>query len=177
MPSTNTRLATTRTAERATPGRLSEDRIFTTTNAVVVLDGASQPDASERNGGWLADTLGRDLAQRLSHDHDDLRRILAAAIISVANRYELQPGAAPSTTVSIVRWNQDVVDVLVLGDSPVIALTLDGELHQVRDDRLRQTARHQRHHAGPGFGLDDRDRWQTSLMPSEAGATGQAATG
>ncbi|GGM49867.1 hypothetical protein GCM10011608_38440 [Micromonospora sonchi] len=172
MPATNARLATIRTAERPCPDRPSEDRVFTIANAVVVLDGASQPEAGERNGGWLADTLGRELAQLLDHRHDDLRRILADAITSVAERYELQPGAAPSTTVSIARWNDEVVDVLVLGDSPVVVLARDGELHQVRDDRLHQVASHQRQHlaghADGGFRFDDRDRWRT-LVDAERG--------
>jgi serine/threonine protein phosphatase PrpC len=158
----NPRLASTRTAERPGPDRPSEDRIFATDNALVVLDGASQPEASDRDGGWLADTLGRELAERLRQRGDDLDQILADAIASVAKRHNLQPGAAPSTTVSIVRWDDDGADVLVLGDSPVIALTRDGELRQVRDNRLRQVARHQRqqlNRAGPGFGFDDRHQW------------------
>ncbi|WP_341717676.1 protein phosphatase 2C domain-containing protein [Micromonospora sp. FIMYZ51] len=165
MPATNAPLATIRTAERPRPDRPSEDRVFVIANAVVVLDGASQPEAGERNGGWLADTLGRDVAERLSHSHDDLRQILADAIAAVAKRHDLKPGAAPSTTVSIARWNDEVVDILVLGDSPVVLLDRDGGLHQVRDDRLHQIASHQRQQlkrqAGYGFGFDDRDRWQT----------------
>ncbi|BCJ60136.1 protein phosphatase 2C domain-containing protein [Micromonospora endophytica] len=170
MSSTNARLATIRTAERPRPDRPSEDRVFATANAVVVLDGASQPEASERNGGWLADTLGRELADQLTRRHDDLRRILADAITSVANRYGLQPGAAPSTTVSIVRWNGTAIDVLVLGDSPVIVLTRNGEVHQVRDDRLHQIASHERRQLTEqpdnGFAFGDRDRWR-NLVDAE----------
>jgi hypothetical protein len=46
-----------RTAERPGAGRPTEDRIFTTENAVIVLDGAAQPEHAIRDGGWLADTL------------------------------------------------------------------------------------------------------------------------
>ncbi|SCG14585.1 Protein phosphatase 2C [Micromonospora echinofusca] len=157
------RLATIRTAQRRGPDRPSEDRIFTTDNAAVVLDGASQPDASDRDGGWLADTLGREIAERLHQSGDDLDQLLTDAITSVMKRHDLRAGAAPSTTVSIARWDSDSIDILVLGDSPVIALTHDGELRQVRDDRLRQVARYQRqqlNRAGPGFGFDDADQWR-----------------
>src|SRR3954447_17661308 len=103
MSAPRTRLATVRTAERRGPDRPSEDRIFTTENAVIVLDGASQPDYSEHDGGWLAETLGEELVRRLSGTEDDLGRILANGIATIAERYDLLPGRAPSTTVAIVR--------------------------------------------------------------------------
>lgn len=125
------------TAERSNGSRPSEDRIFTTRNAVIVLDGASQPDPSVRDGGWLANQLGADLANRLDQEPDaDLVHALANSIRQIAESHHLEPGHSPSTTVAIVRWNASTVDVLVLCDSPVIVTDRHGHLHQVRDDRL-----------------------------------------
>ncbi|WFE94873.1 protein phosphatase 2C domain-containing protein [Micromonospora sp. WMMD987] len=129
------------TAERPGRNRPTEDRVFTTSNAVIVLDGASQPEASTRDGGWIAERVGRRLQQLLTeHSDADLADALAETIQHVRDLHGLRPGASPSTTVSIVRWSGDDVDVLVLGDSPVVLLTRTGEIHQVRDERLAQVA-------------------------------------
>jgi hypothetical protein len=137
MPPTRAPVVPIFRAERSNGSRPSEDRIFTTGNAVIVLDGASQPDPSTHDGGWLADQLGTDLANRLRREPDaDLHRALADSIRQVAERHHLEAGRSPSTTVAIVRWNASTVDVLVLCDSPVIVTDPYGHLHQVRDDRL-----------------------------------------
>ena len=50
-------------------GRLpsvNEDRIFTAPTAVIVLDGATQPDSSEHDGGWMAETIGRAVQAALT---------------------------------------------------------------------------------------------------------------
>lgn len=140
MPATNSR-PDVASAERPGRSRPTEDRIFTTPNAVIVLDGASQPWASSRDGGWLAEQVGRHLQQLLTeYPEADLADTLAEAIQHVRDLHRLQPGAAPSTTVGIVRWAGNDVDVLVLGDSPTILLTRTGEIHEVRDKRLSRVA-------------------------------------
>ncbi|MBT8225038.1 MAG: protein phosphatase 2C domain-containing protein [Dactylosporangium sp.] len=168
MPAQNPRVARIRTAGR--PGsddRPSQDRVFTTPNAVIVLDGASQPNPDAHDGGWLADTLGSQLRDRLIAEPltADLGAVLAQAIDGVARRYALVPGRGPSSTISIVRWNDtDMIDVLVLGDSPVVALARTGRLRQVRDDRLAQVAPAERQalrDTRPGqFGFDRPHQWQ-----------------
>lgn len=160
MSPTRTRLATVRTGQRRGPDRPTEDRIFTTADAVVVLDGASQPNADEHDGGWLADTLGREVIDRMSREGGDLADVLSNAIAAVADSHSLTSGTAPSSTVSVVRWTADTVEALVLGDSPVVALTRDGEVQELRDDRLRRVATQQRqdHHTDDGQGRDERWR-------------------
>ncbi|MFY1704441.1 protein phosphatase 2C domain-containing protein [Micromonospora sp. WMMA1923] len=144
MPATNPRPDVV-TAERAGRDRPTEDRIFTTPDAVIVLDGASQPEKTSRDGGWLAEQVGQHLRQLLTeHPRADLTDTLAEAIGHVRDGHTLRPGSGPSTTVSIVRWTSDDIDVLVLGDSPAILLTRGGEIHQVRDDRLSRVASDQR---------------------------------
>ncbi|WP_327030978.1 protein phosphatase 2C domain-containing protein [Micromonospora sp. NBC_01740] len=133
---------------------------------MIVLDGASQPDPTERDGGWLADTLGRTVRDNLAQRTDSLAAILADSIDAVSRRYGLKPGSSPSTTVSIVRWDADSVDVLVLGDSPVVALTTDGNVHEVRDDRLQDSARHQRERLRSGTAEQHHELWR-SLVAAE----------
>lgn len=162
-----------RTACRpGTAQRPTEDRIFLTANAVVLLDGASQPEPGARDGGWYADVLGSEVQQRLAVEPlYDLDAVVFDAISSVTSRFGLQPRRSPSATVSIARWTDDCVDVFLLGDSPVIALTKSGEIIHVRDDRLKKVAPAQRRElalAG-GFGFADRARWR-GLVEAERAA-------
>lgn len=158
MSASGTRTVRVRTAERAGGSRPSEDRVVTTPYAVAVLDGASQPDPTERDGGWLAGTLARELGTRLDGDTDPAA-LLAGAIASVATRYGIVPGTGPSTTVALVRWSADVLDVLVLGDSPVVVYLRDGTVAPVRDGRLAALTSDDRP-ATPGFATDRLDAWR-----------------
>jgi hypothetical protein len=163
MSASGTRVVRVRTACRRGPDRPSEDRIFVTPNAVVVLDGASQPIPGSRDGAWLADTLGTQLRDRLRKaEAADLETLLAQAIDATARRYALVPGMSPSTTVSMARWDAHTVDVLVLGDSPVVALTYGGRILEVRDDRLSRVACRERQalHDNGGLGSECADKWQ-----------------
>jgi hypothetical protein len=153
-----------RVAERAGGARGSQDRTFLLPNAVIVLDGASQPDASGRDGAWIAHHLGSAIASRLTgKPYDDLAAVVYSAIDEVASRWSLQPGAGPSTTVSIVCWNANHVDVFVLGDTRVIIETTDGSIHQVRDDRLASLAGREQFELkrrNGGFATDYVDEWR-----------------
>lgn len=164
MSASNTRLShfSVRTAGRAGSHRPSQDRIFTTPDAVIVLDGASQPEPDDRDGGWYADVLGEALHRALSDQPDvDLQQVLEDAIRSITVQYDLQPGSCPSSTVSMVRW-RECLDVLVLGDSPVVALTSDAQIRMVRDDRLRDVGRSERNQLAnaAGFSADNPDGWR-----------------
>ncbi|MCS7483077.1 protein phosphatase 2C domain-containing protein [Umezawaea endophytica] len=108
-----------RTAERAAPGHLSEDRVFTTANAVVVLDGVTSTRPPDNNGAWYAQTLGEELLNLLTSD-DDLADLLATAITRIVARHDLTPGDSPASTVAITRWTHEKIDTLVLADSPII---------------------------------------------------------
>lgn len=120
-------------AERPAPGRPTEDRVFTLPNAVIVLDGVTSHRPPDRNGGWYADTLGNELVRSIA-EQDDLADLLAGAIERIATRYDLSPGDAPSSTVSITRWTDDSVEALVLADSPVVAFGTTP--HVTADTRL-----------------------------------------
>lgn len=120
------------TAEQAAPGRLSEDRIRVTANAVVVLDGVTSRRPPDRNGGWYADRLADELVRLV--DSGPLTDVLAEAIANLAERHGLVPGDSPSATASIVRWDDERIDALVLCDTPVVAF--GQSTHVVEDTRL-----------------------------------------
>ncbi|MFD1152165.1 protein phosphatase 2C domain-containing protein [Saccharothrix hoggarensis] len=128
------------TAERPGLGldglpRPTEDRVVRLANAVVLLDGATSPTPRVRDGGWHSRHLADELAAsgRLT---GDLADVLADAIDRLARRHDLTPGDSPSSTVAITRWTDTAVDVLVLGDSPVVVFT-DAGAEVVTDTRLR----------------------------------------
>jgi hypothetical protein len=123
--------------------------------AAAVLDGASAPDPAVHDGGWYADRLAAELRDRLTAPLD-LRTVLADSIAAVTSAYRLVPGRAPSSTVTLLRWDADRVEGLVLGDSPLVVVTTDG-LDVLVDERLdtvapaQRVAYHDRLAAGGGY--------------------------
>ncbi|NIH85937.1 protein phosphatase 2C domain-containing protein [Amycolatopsis granulosa] len=129
-----------RTAQRPGVGldggpRPTEDRIVVLDHAVAVLDGATSADPEQPSGGWYADRLASRLARDLgAPDAGDLRDVLRAAIAGVAREHGLRPGASPSSTVAMLRWDAERVDALVLADSPIVAFGQSVDV--LADDRL-----------------------------------------
>ncbi|GAA3006497.1 hypothetical protein GCM10010519_42600 [Streptomyces lactacystinicus] len=157
--------STVRIGELAGHGRPSEDRVFTTADALIVLDGVSTVTDEHPRGAWYADTLGAAIAELLTREADtDLRRILASSIRVVADAHGLVPGSSPASTVAVVRRRADRIEAAVMGDSPVVAIGRDGTVHAVRDDRLarlvdaRPEAREYRDLLRAGRGFGDRHR-------------------
>lgn len=150
------RAATARVAvaERAAGSRPTQDRIVRLPQAVAVLDGASAPEPADRDGGWYADRLAAQLADRLPGPYD-LATVLADSIAAVASEHRLVPGGSPSSTVTLLRWDAEHVDGLVLGDSPLVVVTDTVEV--VVDERLatvapaQRVAYHDRLAAGGGY--------------------------
>jgi hypothetical protein len=140
VPGAPARLAV---AERAAGSKPTQDRTVLLPDAVAVLDGASAPDPAERDGGWYAEQLARELAGRLGDRRLDLTTVLADAIAAVTSEFRLVPGSSPSSTVTLLRWDADRVDALVLGDSPLVVFTADGP-QEVVDERLNGVAPRQR---------------------------------
>ncbi|HST67088.1 MAG TPA: hypothetical protein VLM05_18065 [Mycobacteriales bacterium] len=136
-------LTEVRVAERAAGTKPSQDRTVLLERAVAVLDGASAPDPAERDGGWYASRLAEQLAARLEDRRLDLTTVLADSIAVVTSTYRLVPGHSPSSTVTLLRWDDDRIDALVLGDSPLVVFR--GERAEVVvDERLNQVAPQQR---------------------------------
>ncbi|GHE98469.1 hypothetical protein GCM10017786_34230 [Amycolatopsis deserti] len=111
--------------------RPTEDRVVVLDHAVVVLDGATSADPDQPSGGWYAEHLAAQLAREPAGDP---RAVLARAIAAVAREFGLRPGASPSSTVAMLRWDDDRVDALVLADSPIVAFGQSVDV--LADDRL-----------------------------------------
>ncbi|MUN38734.1 hypothetical protein GNZ18_19290 [Actinomadura sp. NEAU-AAG5] len=137
------------TAERPGDDGCSEDRVFARPNAVVVLDGVSPLRPEGPRDGWYPDALGRRILDLLDSDPSaDLPDVLATAIDHVSAKHSLVPGESPASTVAILRWDDQHIDGLVLGDSPIVVFGQDGGVDVLRDGRheavvaeLRRAAR------------------------------------
>ena len=135
MPSTNVRVRSAQTAA----GDSGQDRLFILPHAVIVLDGTSGESSSDSDGGRYAEQLGSALVATLTENpRADLVETLAAAISEVGK--ELDPATAPESTVAIARWDDENVDALVLGDSRVVAIHLNGTLGELCDRRVHGVA-------------------------------------
>ncbi|WP_199430942.1 protein phosphatase 2C domain-containing protein [Qaidamihabitans albus] len=117
--------------------RPTEDKVVTTGNAVVLLDGATEFRDDLPSGGWYAARLAEQLDVRLrERPDDDLSALLADAITGVTTEHDLRPGHSPSSTVAMLRWTEHRIDTLVLADSPVVVFHRSGRMDVLADDRL-----------------------------------------
>lgn len=137
----------------------SQDRIFTTENAVIVLDGASAFVPVEVSPSTFVDTLGGYLVGGLAADpRIPLADLLAQAIRSTASVLDLRPGASPSSTVAIAREDSDGLDLLVLGDSQIVTphgIYIDDRIARVA--QAERSAYHARLAEGRGYDADHRE--------------------
>ncbi len=140
----------------------SNDRVFTTVNAAIVLDGATAFASVELDTSTYIDALGCYIATALrSADRANLADVVSDAIAVVADRFELRPGRSPSSTVTILRTRRQHADLFVLGDSPLYY----GTGHQATvlvDNRLADLdlpeSRRYRDRLRDGSGYDDEHR-------------------
>lgn len=131
-----------------------DDRIFTTRDAVIMLDGASAFTPVPVRASAYADHLGHYLADHMDSPGSDLRGILADAITDTARTLGVHPGESPSSTVTILRQAGSRVECLVLGDNLVV---LPGKtITDERMARLGQAERERYHaHLAAGHGYND----------------------
>jgi hypothetical protein len=159
-------------AERAGVGvdgapRPTEDVVSVLPNAVVLLDGATSLRAGLPSGGWYARLLAGRLTELLTGSPRlELADLLAAAIRALTREHGLTPRESPSSTVALARWDDDVVEGLVLADSPIVASTMDG-VRVLADDRIAHLPRpgpgyRDRLRSGAGYGRDHVDALRTS---------------
>lgn len=83
-----------RIAAAQVPGiEVSDDCIYTTPNAVIMLDGASAFVPVQVPAALNAQHLGSSIQQRLASDlHADLTEVLGEAIANTADQLDLTPG-------------------------------------------------------------------------------------
>lgn len=136
----------------------SDDKVFTTPNAVVLLDGASAFRSVPVAPAEYAAELGTRIRDGLlAEPAGDLRAILRDAIKETADKLELEAGKSPSSTVTIARETDGWIDVLALGDS--VAVLPDKVITDERMDALELEPRSTyRARLSAGVGYDDRHR-------------------
>ncbi len=140
------------------------DRIVTTGNAVVVLDGASAIEPVSVRPDVYADHLGAFIAAALAaRPAAALASILVEAIGAAAASLSLTGDDCPSSTVAMARSLGGQLDLLVLGDSFIFYDTGSGTA-VLTDDRLAALClpeqRQYRERLRSGGGYDD-THWAT----------------
>lgn len=136
----------------------SDDKIFTTANSVIMLDGASAFVPVLVPPAIYAGELGACLSRHLGQVPDgDLVELLAEAIHDVAFRLDLRPGRSPSSTVTILREHDGQLDVLLLGDNLVVMPEIT-----ITDTRLSrldlEPSRQYQARLARGYGFDETHR-------------------
>jgi len=131
-------------ATESTPGRINEDYAVCGNEWAVVLDGATARAGVDsgciHDVPWLVRHLAAAVTRRILLSADPLPDLLAASIEETRKRHEgtcdLGNPDSPSSTISIVRVRDHVLDYLTLGDSPIVVRTADRAFVPVIDDRL-----------------------------------------
>jgi hypothetical protein len=125
------------------PDRPNEDFVGAVPGAAVLLDGAGIPGAEavcSHGVGWFVQRLSAALLDRLFHeDGADLVDTLAASISTVAGMHrdtcDITSTVSPQAAVAIVRFREERVEYLVLGDIYVVLDLSDRDPEVVTDPR------------------------------------------
>lgn len=129
---------------RPAPDRRNEDFVIAGPEWVTVLDGATAPSGVDsgcvHDVPWLVAQLASDLARGLTTRReaslaDVLEHAIRSTMAAHSDTCDLANPDSPSSTVAIVRRRRDLVDYLVLCDSPVVLRRTDGTLTVIDDDR------------------------------------------
>lgn len=173
MGTTNPHVTTT-AATRKGSGRTNQDRYITGPNFAAVLDGASNftEEQPQHDGGWYAETLAGSLRDILTAKPDSpLPQIVEHTIESVAAEHDLRPETSPTSTIALARWDNQHVEIYVLGDSTVAIIHPDGSEDVYSDDRLTSIGgglrRAYRERLAAGSGFDDQHRQLLNSLQTE----------
>ncbi|MDE9367314.1 protein phosphatase 2C domain-containing protein [Luteipulveratus sp. YIM 133132] len=145
-------------------GDKNQDRYVVGDGYAAVLDGASSfsGEQPEHDGGWYAEHLADALERRLGGGHDhDTADLVADSIREVAHLHNGSAESCPTSTIALVRWSDELVEVYVLGDSTVVIVT-DAEESVHTDARIEKVApglrAAYRQRLADGLGFDDQHR-------------------
>jgi hypothetical protein len=154
-----------------------DDFILATGQFVIVLDGATAPPATEsgciHGVPWLVRQLATEIFMRLagSPSDDSLADALAVAIERLmkaqSGTCDLSSPRSPSSTVAILREQDDTLDYIVLCDSPIVIETAANELVVVNDDRTRHLKSYEIEDVAAVRNTDD-GFWVASTEPEAA---------
>lgn len=125
----------------STPGgeAPNEDHYLASDGWAVVLDGVTRypDDGCVHDVPWYAKRLGAAIGARIE---GGLRTALGEAIAAVAERHDescdLSSPVSPAATVAAVRFAEDRLEWLVLGDSSVAWRDAEGDVEARTDERL-----------------------------------------
>lgn len=145
-------------ATEPAPGVANEDYVLALPGLVCVLDGVTAPAELETGCVHGTPWYVRRLAARLALAHsanpaDNLGDLVSLAIADVRTDHEglcdLGHPGTPSSTVCLLREDDDRADWLVLSDSPLV-LDRAGTVEVVTDHRLQQTSKLERQAVAAG---------------------------
>jgi hypothetical protein len=170
-------------ATSAGGARPNEDYAMCGPGWAVILDGATPRDDVDsgcvHDVPWLVRRLAAGIVACLARDEAPLCAVLAEAIertrAAHAGNCDLSNPDSPSSTVAIVRTRGEVLDYLVLGDSPVI-LRRRGEIVPICDDRADHLP------GGRPYSVELVRRWRNTpggfwVASTSVRAAGEAVTG
>jgi len=121
-------------------GDNNQDRYAYGDGWAFVLDGATTYSDTPpiHDGGWYAERLKNALSPRLDQQPGrPTIDIVADSIREAASAHHPSQGPCPTSTITLVRWDAEQVEIYVLGDSCALALTDYGPV-LVSDQRLRR---------------------------------------
>ncbi|MFI6426041.1 PP2C family serine/threonine-protein phosphatase [Promicromonospora sp. NPDC050880] len=143
-------------------GTNNQDRYVIGDGFAAVLDGATSVAGDRSHDpGWYAEQLAQAISETVPQS-GTLADAVTEAIRRVRDGHHLTPATTPTSTVALARWNQEIVETYVLGDSYVVLLRADGTETVHTDDRLDHVATSERaayrKRLGDGHGYDDGHR-------------------
>jgi len=144
-------------------GSNNQDRYLVGDGFAAVLDGATSVAGDRSHDpGWYAEQLARAIGETVPRG-GPLAGAVVDAIRIVRDAHGLTPETAPTSTVALARWSDDVVETYVLSDSFVVVLRADGAETVHTDDRLdavgvsERAAYRTRLAAGHGYDVEHRE--------------------
>lgn len=143
-------------------GGKNQDRYAYGDGWAFVLDGASSfaKTKPEHDGGWYAEHLKQALTAGLANDPErPTPSIVEDAIRTLAEVHGGNVASCPTSTIALARWDGEVVETYLLGDSTAVFISAEGE-EVLGDARLAAVAcalrSEYRSRLSAGHGFDER---------------------
>lgn len=126
--------------------KANEDAHFSSSTAVIVLDGLSSPSdlphGCTHGTPWFVHQLGSEMLALLGDSSRSMRAALRMAIEAVNEKHPdciRNLAAVPASTVASVRIGAQELEYLVLSDNALV-LDIDGTIETISDTRVSEVA-------------------------------------